>query len=130
MKKILFLFSIILFALSCTHSNTVKQTSKKTYKLYFARLTSVNYPISFWINGRLEKKGTLEWGKGTTMWNFSLLSSFERQKTTMFEVKTMYKDTIFSYKTDSIEELYIWLPDGSKKCFKIENDKEKSVGVE
>ena len=114
---------MILFTLSCTHSNTARQTSKKTYKLYFARLTGITYPVSLWINGRLEKKGTLEWGKGATMWNFSLLSSFERQKTTMFKVKTMYKDTVFSYKTDSIEELYIWLPDESIEHFEIDDDR-------
>lgn len=123
MKKIIFSLLIIILSISCKHSNRVQQDPKKIYKLYFARLTGINYPVLLWINGRLEKKGTVEWGKGATIWNFSLLSSFEQQKKTVFMVKTMYKDTVFSCKTDSIEELYIWLPDESIKHFEIDDDK-------
>lgn len=117
------LFLIILFVQSCNNSNTASQTSKKTYKLYFARLTGITYPVSLWMNGSLAYKDVPKYGQGSSQPNFMLLSSFERQKTTMFKVKTMYKDTIFSYKTDSIEELYIWLPDESIKHYEIDDDK-------
>ncbi len=123
MKNLIFMFLITVFAISCTHSNTAQHASKKTYKLYFARLTDINYPVSLWVNGKMESKEIPKWGKGATIWNYMLVSTFEQQEKTVFKVETMYKDTVFSYKTDSIEELYIWLPDESIKHFEIDDDK-------
>jgi hypothetical protein len=123
MKNLIFVSLIIVLTISCTHSNTAQQVPKKTYKLYFARLTGINYPVSLWINGKIVSNGIPKWGKGATIWNYMLVSSFEQQKKTVFKVNTMYKDTVFSYKTDSVEELYIWLPDESIKHFEIDDDK-------
>jgi len=114
---------------SCSNPNP-----KNQYSLYLAKLSESKYPVSLWVNNKLIYDGQFEFGKNSEVPNYMYISQFPKQDKTIFRISTANKDTTFSYKTDTIEKLYIWIPSEKSDFFEIVDNnsprKKGDAGIE
>jgi hypothetical protein len=72
-----------------------------------------------WVNDTLIFKGKFIYGKNSSIPNYMLIGRLKKQDRTSIRVSTAIKDTSFFYKTDTIESMYIWIPDREFKYFEV-----------
>lgn len=113
----------LIFILFLAFTGCCKKTDpKNTYNLYLAELFNTDYPISIWINEKLIFNGKFQIGKNSEIPNYMLVDKFEGENKTLIKVSTVYKDTLFYYKTDTIKSLYIWIPYEDFNHFEVKDN--------
>lgn len=128
-KKIFYSCFVLILLFSCSSPNP-----KNQYSLYLAKLAGSKYPVSLWVNNKLIYDGQFEFGKNSEVSNYMYISQFPKQGKTIFRISTANRDTTFSYKTDTIEKLYIWIPSDKSDFFEIVDNnsprKKGDAGIE
>lgn len=133
-SKIILCCLISTLIYSCVKPKPINLNAQNTFCIYFATLSGSDYPITLWVNDTLIYKGKFIYGKNSSIPNYMLINCFGKQNRTSIRVATAIKDTSFFYKTDTIESLYIWIPDKEFKHFEVvdNNSQRKSddAGIE
>lgn len=118
--RIIYFFLILILCISIN-------SCQEKYKLYIGKISVDKTPISIWINDDLVFNDTFIPAINSTSPNFMSISNFNKKQKQTFIIKYGGRDTIFTYETDTISELNIWIPSSPYEFFFVFDDKSQDL---